>query len=266
LKKAWVKPSFFCGVSKRKVNIEQLKGNLELIIYKGMNDILTIVIPCKNEGWGIIDVLSLLGKQDLRTVIIVADSSNNNTTYLLRQYSASNNPYLQIVPGGFPAEARNNGAMRVTTPYVLFMDADIYLNEPDLLSSCLELAKSGDYDLVTCKFKTTTGKYNWVYRMFDFFQWISSKTKPFAVGGFMLFKTETFKKLNGFNEEDKIAEDYHLSSKINPKKFKIINRYVHTPDRRFSKKGVYYMIKLAWKSWLNRNNEYFFKKDYNYWS
>jgi hypothetical protein len=25
------------------------------------------------------------------------------------------------------------------------------------------------------------------------------------------------------------------------------------------------MIKLAWNSWLNRNNNNFFKQDYNYW-
>jgi hypothetical protein len=81
----------------------------------------------------------------------------------------------------------------------------------------------------------------------------------------MLFKTETFKKLGGFNEWDKIAEDYHLSSKVNPKKFKILNKYVYTPARRFDKKGFWYMVVLAWKSWLNRNNDEFFKNDYNYW-
>ena len=34
--------------------------------------------------------------------------------------------------------------------------------------------------------------------------------------------------------------------------------------RRFSKKSVWYMIKLAWKSWINRNNDEFFKQDFNY--
>ena len=81
----------------------------------------------------------------------------------------------------------------------------------------------------------------------------------------VLNKTETFNKLNGFDEQDKIAEDYHLSSKISPKKFKVSNRYVYTPSRRFAKKGVWYMIKLAWKSWRNRNNDEWFRQDYKYW-
>jgi len=81
----------------------------------------------------------------------------------------------------------------------------------------------------------------------------------------MLFKIEIFNKLKGFNEEDKIAEDYHLSSKIKPNCFKITNDFVYTSSRRFSKKGIWYMIKLAWKSWLNVDNNEFFKQDYNYW-
>jgi hypothetical protein len=121
-----------------------------------------------------------------------------------------------------------------------------------------------DYDLVVCKYQTDK-PYRWVFRVFDIIQLISSFTKPFALGGFMLFKTETFNKLGGFNEQDKVAEDYRLSSKIKPKKFKIYNDYVYTSNRRFVKKGVWYMIKLMWNSWVNKNNDSFFKNDQNYW-
>ena len=47
--------------------------------------------------------------------------------------------------------------------------------------------------------------------------------------------------------------------------FKIANNFAYTSSRRFDKKGIWYMIKLAWKSWLNTNNDEFFKKDFNYW-
>ena len=231
-----------------------------------MNKQLTIVIPCKNEGKGVVDILKLIRKQKLDCQIIVADSSDDNiTSDLLFNYRIHSPQIIKCISGGLPSIARNNGAKFVKTPYVLFLDADIYLKDEDIINHCLKVIIGGDYDLVTCKFKTTDGKYDWVYRMFNIIQWISSKTKPFAVGGFMLFKTSTFKKLGGFNEEDKIAEDYHLSSKIKPKKFKIINRHVYTPSRRFENKGVWYMIKLAWSSWVNRNNDDWFKEDYNYW-
>jgi cellulose synthase/poly-beta-1,6-N-acetylglucosamine synthase-like glycosyltransferase len=231
-----------------------------------MNKQLTIVIPCKNEGIGIIHVLRLLKKQKLDCNIIIADSSDDNNTFnLLYNYKIHSPQIIQIIRGGLPAVARNRGAKLVKTPYVLFLDADIHIRDYDVIDTCLIKMIEGDYDLVTCRYKTIENKYNWVYRIFDIIQWVSSKTKPFAIGGFMLFKTETFNKLGGFNEEDKIAEDYHLSSKIKPNKFKIVNVYVHTPDRRFKKKGVWYMTKLALNSWLNRNNDEWFKQDYNYW-
>jgi glycosyltransferase involved in cell wall biosynthesis len=227
-----------------------------------VNQQLTIIIPCKNEGKGIIDVIKLISTQiDCR--IIVADSSNEESSLLLLKKYQSIYKNIEIIEGGLPAIARNNGAKLATTPYILFLDADIYQYQYTI-RKCLRTAVKGKYDLVTCKFKTDK-KYNWLYRVFDIFQWYSSKTKPFALGGFMLFKTETFNNLKGFNEEDKIAEDYHLSSKIKPNCFKITNNFVYTSSRRFDKKGIWYMIKLAWKSWLNRNNDEFFKQDFNYW-
>ena len=227
-----------------------------------MNQQLTIIIPCKNEGKGVIDVIKLISTQiDCR--IIIADSSTEESSILLLKKYKSIYKNIEIIKGGLPAIARNNGAKLVTTPYILFLDADIFPHQ-NTIKGCIRRAIKGKYDLVTCKYRTDK-KYNWLYRVFDIFQWYSSKTKPFALGGFMLFKTETFNKLGRFNEEDKIAEDYHLSSKIKPNRFKITNDFVYTSSRRFSKKGVWYMIVLAWKSWLNRNNDEFFKQDFNYW-
>jgi glycosyltransferase involved in cell wall biosynthesis len=239
---------------------------MEPVIFIYMNKDITIVIPCKNEGQGIIQVLKLIVRQGLDCQIIIADSSKDNTFILMHNYRSRSPQVIRIIEGGLPSVARNKGAKLVTTPYVLFLDADMYLKDKNLVKKCLEVAKKGDYDLVTCKFKTLGGKFNWVYRVFDVIQLVSSKTRPFAIGGFMIFKTDTFNKLGGFNEEDKVAEDYHLSSKVSPKKFRIVNCYAHTTSRRFDKKGVWYMIKLAWQSWLNRNNDEWFKKDHNYWT
>jgi glycosyltransferase involved in cell wall biosynthesis len=231
-----------------------------------MHKQITIVIPCKNEKSILVEALYYLKNQNNidGVKIIIADDSTDNTLTLVEFFNQFAKLNIEYIKGGLPAIARNNGAKRATTPYILFLDSDTYIYDNKLINSCLDFCINGNYDLLTCKF-TTDKKYNWVYRIFDIFQWYSSITKPFALGGFMLFKTETFNKLGGFNEEDKIAEDYHISSKIKPKRFKITNHFVYTPSRRFSKKGIWYMIKLAWASWLNRNNDDFFKQDYNYW-
>lgn len=172
---------------------------------------------------------------------------------------------IRIVEGGLPSVARNNGARRVRTPYVLFLDADIFVKDPRFIHYCLRVAIGGNYDLVTSQFKTTTGEYNWVFKIFNVVQRIISLKTPFAVGGFMFFKTETFRALGGFDEQAKVGEDYLLSSKVKPSRFKIIKEAVYTTPRRFKNKGVMYMVKLMISSWWNRNNPEWFKQDHDYW-
>jgi glycosyltransferase involved in cell wall biosynthesis len=231
-----------------------------------MNKQLTIVIPCKNEGRGVIDTLKLIRKQHLDCQVIVADSSDDESTQLLlRKYQANTAAVIRIVRGGLPSIARNNGAAYVRTPYVLFLDADIYLRDPNIINKCLATVIGGDYDLVTCKFKTLDGKYDWAFQVFNIVQRISSLFTPFAIGGFMLFKTSTFRALGGFNEQARVAEDYLLSSKVKPSKFKVVNKAAYTSSRRFEKKGMWYMVKLMLGSWWNKSNLEWFKNDHNYW-
>jgi len=231
-----------------------------------IKDKLTIVIPCKNEKETLLETLRCIknqkGLEDIK--IIIADCSTDNTRSLVDLYNQSVKLNIEFVEGGMPAIARNNGAKLVKTPYILFLDSDVHIYEPSVISNCLADSIKYDLHLITCKYETDK-EYNWVFRIFDIFQRFSAKTKPFAMGGFMLFKTNVFNQLKGFNEEDKIAEDYHLSSKIKPSLFKISSDFIYTSSRRFNKKGVWYMIKLALNSWINRNNNDWFKRDYNYW-
>jgi len=229
-----------------------------------MRHLLTIVIPCKNEALGIIKTIDLIKHLDCK--IIVADSSDDNITrtHLLRYVKKSKIDVI-IIEGGLPAIARNKGAELVETPFILFLDADINILDSKVIKEALSKISSFHLDLVTCKFRSIDGRYNWVWWIFDIIQWFCSKTTPFAVGGFMLFRTKTFNELGKFNEKDKIAEDYHLSSKIKPNKFRIINNFVYTSNRRFDKSGVWTMIKIAVGAWFNRKNDKWFENDFNYW-
>jgi glycosyltransferase involved in cell wall biosynthesis len=157
---------------------------------------LTIVIPCKNEGSSIIDVLELLKIHQPKIKIIVADSSDDIDSIQILENFSKKNKNIKIIDGGLPSVARNKGSKLVKTEYVLFLDADIYIQN-NIIQKSLRTIIGGNYDLVTAKFRTNDGKFNWVYKIFDIIQFLTSKTKPFALGGFMLFKTETFRMLGG---------------------------------------------------------------------
>jgi len=231
-----------------------------------LSKFLTIVIPCKNELKTIDTTLTLLNFQNnINNVnVIISDSSTDETTYQLESRTKDKFS-LKIIQGGLPAKARNNGAMYVKTPYVLFLDSDMNLLDPTLLTTVITTMLKEDIDLLTTKIRTTNGKYNYVFRTFDFIQKISKFISPFCLGGFMLFKTDTFNKLGGFDEDAKVSEDYLLSKQIKPKRFKILNTTIFTPPRRFDNKGVLYMMRLMIKSYFNRNNKQFFKDDNTYW-
>jgi len=167
--------------------------------------------------------------------------------------------------GGLPSVARNNGFKLVKTPYVLFMDADVFLLDPKVLLRSILKIKKYNLDLVTVKFRSDNGKYNYVYKVFDFIQIISKWSTPFCLGGYMLVRSKTFKDIGGFDEEIKVAEDYMFSKQINAKKFGRINNIVYTPPRRFENKGVWYMLQLMLSSFFNKNNKEYFTSDQGYW-
>ena len=101
-----------------------------------INQLLTIVVPCKNEERYILRLLDSLRMQKLSgTRIIIADCSTDNTRKIIADHSEFLN--VEIIQGGPVSFARNQAAGLATTPYVFFIDADvIFFNEkinPSLL-------------------------------------------------------------------------------------------------------------------------------------
>lgn len=235
-----------------------------------LNKFITIVIPCKNEQDIILKTLDLLNyQQDINGVnVLICDASDDKITKQTLEKRASGKIdifNLQITEGGLPGIARNRGFKFVKTPYVLFMDADVFLLDPKTIKRSFLKTQKKDLDLVTTKFRSDNGKFNYIYKTFDFLQLISKWSTPFCLGGFMLVKSKTFASLGGFDEEIRIAEDYQFSKQIKPRKFGRINNVVFTPPRRFENKGLFYMVKIFLGSFFNHNNKSYFTKDKNYW-
>ena len=232
-----------------------------------LSKFLTIVIPCKNEGKIIEQTLSLLnfqkGIEDVR--VIVCDSSDD--VYTSHSLESRRTDYfnLRIISGGLPSVARNKGAEHVETPYVLFLDADIFLLDNNILNDCVWDFLVHDSDLITCKVRSTTGEYNAIFRMFDTIQKIFKPITPFCLGGFMMVKMSVYNSIGGFDENARVAEDYLFSKQVRPSKFYIMNTTVFTTPRRFESKGVWYMLKLMVSSFFNRNNKTHFENDKGYW-
>ena len=137
---------------------------------QSLKDKVTIVIPSKTEGRTLYDCIYNISKQNniAGTRVIIADVSDTYDSLfyirdLQRDFKYSLN--IEIIKGGFPAEGRLNGSKLVSTPYMLFLDADIFLTNPSIIEETLRYNK----ELVTIPFYTDY-PYRWVFRMFDMFQ------------------------------------------------------------------------------------------------
>ena len=234
-----------------------------------LSDAITIVVPCKNEETYIHHLLNALRGQNIgNTRIIIADCSTDNTRQVIRDNSSGLT--VEIIDGGPVSIAKNNGAQLVTTPYILFIDADVRFFKRTVIQDAVDTIESKNLDLIGLKIKCYDQDprakigfviFNTINHALKFFS-------PFAVGAFMLTRRDRFEEFGGFPENFSTSEDYFLSRMYSPRKFRIIRHHFGQDSRRFKKMGYMGMAKYLVKNFVNRNNKaYWDSLDNNkYWS
>jgi glycosyltransferase involved in cell wall biosynthesis len=221
-----------------------------------LSDKITIVVPCKNEENYIHHLLESLRQQNINdTKIIIADCSTDNTRQVIRNNSGSLN--VEIIEGGPVSIAKNNGARLVTTPYILFIDADVRFFKNTVIQDAVRLIESKKLDLIglniKCYDKDPRAKIGFI--IFNTINHAMKYFSPFAVGAFMLTRRDRFEEYGGFPENFSTSEDYFLSRKYSPRKFRIIRHHFGQDSRRFKKMGYMGMAKYLVKNFVNRNNK-----------
>ncbi len=236
---------------------------------KTISDKITIVVPCKNEENYIHHLLDSLRAQNIGTTrIIIADCSTDRTRQVIQDNSLGLN--VEIIDGGPVSVAKNNGARLVTTPYILFIDADVRFFKNTVIWDAVDKIQSKNLDLVGLNIKCYDRDMRAMVG-FALFNTINHTLKffsPFAVGAFMLTRRDKFNEFGGFPEQFATSEDYFLSRKYSPRKFKIVRHHFGQDSRRFKKMGYFGMGWYLIKNFINRNNKSYWDKldSSKYWS
>ena len=234
-----------------------------------LSDKITIVVPCKNEETYIHHLLDSLRGQDIgNTRVIIADCSTDNTRQVIWNNSTGLN--VEIIDGGPVSLAKNNGARLVTTPYILFIDADVRFFKNIVIHDAVNTIESKNLDLIGLKIKCYDNdpRAKLGFIIFNTINHAMKYFSPFAVGAFMLTRRDRFEEFGGFPENFVTSEDYFLSRMYSPRKFRIIRHHFGQDSRRFKKMGYMGMAKYLVKNFVNRNNKaYWDSLDNNkYWS
>jgi len=234
-----------------------------------LSDQITIVVPCKNEENYIQHLLASLKQQHIsNTRIIIADCSTDRTREVITENCYPLN--VEIIDGGPVSVAKNNGARLVTTPYILFIDADVRFFSSTVIQDAVDEIESKNLDLVGCNIKCYDNDPRAAigFVVFNMINHILKYFSPFAVGAFMLTRRDRFEEFGGFPEKFSTSEDYFLSRLYSPKKFAIINHYFGQDSRRFKKMGYFGMAMYLVKNFANRNNQTYWENldSSRYWS
>lgn len=229
---------------------------------------ITIIVPCKNEENYIHHLLESLRLQGIgNTRIIIADCSTDNTRQVIKDNSSFLN--VEIIDGGPVSVAKNNGAKLATTPYILFIDSDVRFFSNTVIKDCVQEIEDKELDLIGLKIKCYDGdkRAQIGFTLFNAINGIMRYKVPFAVGAFMLTRTDKFNEFGGFSEKYQTSEDFFLSKKYDVKKFKLMHHYFGQDSRRFEIMGYTGMALYLIKNFWNRNNkEYWNSLDYSkYW-
>jgi len=204
-----------------------------------ISDKITIVVPCKNEENYIHHLLDSLRGQNIgNTRVIIADCSTDNTRQVIKDNS--HGLCVEIIDGGPVSLAKNNGAQLVNLDL-------IGLN-------------------IKCYDKDIRAKIG--FTAFNLINHVLKYVSPFAVGAFMLTRRDRFEEFGGFPEQFSTSEDFFLSRKYSPKKFRIIRHHFGQDSRRFKKMGYMGMAKYLVKNFVNRNNKAYWDSldSSRYWS
>ena len=233
-----------------------------------ITQLITIVIPSYNEEKYIYNTLWKISRQrflgSLEVIIADGDSTDDTLKFIKKASEDFKNLSIKVIKGGKVGYGRNQGAKIVTTPYIIFMDADSILIEQDILMESLKYLET--HEIISVKQKSITSediKSTYTYKILDWIRKIMPIT--FCTGCFFLISKKKFDELGGFDETLQNSEDFWLSKQIPKSKFKILNEYIGQDNRRFKKFGYWNFIKLNLLNYINYKNIKWFKKDVGYW-
>ena len=171
---------------------------------------VTVVVPAHDEE----DLLpALLGDLMTQTrppkeVVVVDSMSTDGTVDVTKAFPASLCP-IRLIPGPLGAgAARNAGARVVTSPWVLFLDADVRV-PPDFVASLLCRVEPGPSMVHTVGFTVGEPRFRRAAELLcRYFRMFATTPSPALVGHCVLVEVALHEALGGFDTDLVLGEDH----------------------------------------------------------
>ncbi len=198
---------------------------------------ISIIIPAFNEEKYLPKLLDCIKMQSYKDYeVIVADAnSKDKTRQIAKRYGCK-----IINSGSLPGIGRNNGAKVAKGNILLFLDADVLLDD-DFLQNSVEEFEKRKLDCASVKIVPQSSKVIDKIFLDAFNSWVIATQRfyPHAIGACIFCRKELHKKIKGFDEKIAVAEDMDYVKRCSKYgKFRILkNTKIFFSMRRYEHHG-----------------------------
>lgn len=198
---------------------------------------LSIVVPTKNEEKYLPQLLESVKKQTFKDYeIILADNGSQDKTRSIAEKFG-----CRITGGGLPARGRNEGAKIAKGDILLFLDADVVLDDENFLKKSLDEFIERNLGFAAPFAETSSSKKmdKLFFNFWNFWTIVSRYIVQCAAGYCIFSRREAHNKIGGFDEAIKLGEDSDYVRRMGKiVKFGILkDAVVSVSPRRFHKEG-----------------------------
>ncbi len=208
-------------------------------VNKHYNNLVSILIPARNEADNILLLLESIKEQDYKDYeVIVYDDESEDDTYKICEAFAAANPNFNVIKGKRKPEGwtgKNHAcdqlAKKANGDYFLFLDADEVVHN-GLINSAVhrvKLYKLGLFSLVANQVMKTPGEKATVpllhYLLLNLLPLrlvylVKNAAFSIACGQFMLFDAELYRQRRWhYQVKDKVVEDAEIMRRVKSERF-----------------------------------------------
>ena len=115
-----------------------------------------------------------------------------------------------------PSVGRNNGAKKVKSDFILFLDADVELQDPQFLEKSTEEMVERGLGLATCDVFPLSDDFkdHFMHKAYNTYARAWGSVFPHAPGFCMFVKRELHEKIKGFDETITFCEDHDYARRF----------------------------------------------------
>ncbi len=198
---------------------------------------VSVVIPSYNEGSYLGRLLDALTRQNfVGFEVIISDAqSKDSTPAIVDTYkSRLDLKFIQTPPRG-PAAGRNRGAQLATGEWLLFLDADDDIDDPNFISELINVAEFHSWGTASARIKHADA--SWREQIgsninYHYIKLLAKTRHPVAPGWCILTRRSVFEKNQGFNEKIHFGEDYDYVTRVGGSGFGFVESTYYYVDLR----------------------------------